>query len=200
MSGYHGGWADSVVMRVSDLFLALPWLYLLFAVRAFLPLDLKPGPAFGIIVLLLGVVGWARPGRLVRGVVLSAKEREFVVAARAFGATDRHILRIHVLPQALGVLMTQAALLIPVYVLAEVTLSFVGLGVAEPLPSWGTMLASLQQYHVLSTAWWMYAPGVALVAITWLYHSCLAPQPAGADGQWIPGRGNHRLRRGDGRG
>jgi peptide/nickel transport system permease protein len=195
MSGYRGGWTDRVVMGVSDLFLALPWLYLLFAVRAFLPLDLEPGRAFGLIVLLLGIIGWARPGRLVRGVVLSAKEREFVVAARAFGARDGYILRTHVLPQALGVLLTQAALLVPVYVLAEVTLSFVGLGVAEPLPSWGTMLASLQEYHVLSTAWWMFAPGVALVAVTWLYHSCLAP-PAGP-GRWTLAERNHRLRVGD---
>jgi peptide/nickel transport system permease protein len=194
MSGYRGGWTDRVIMRVSDLFLALPWLYLLFAVRAFLPLDLQPERAFGIIVLLLGVIGWARPGRLVRGVVLSAKEREFVVAARAFGARDGYILRNHVLPQALGVLLTQAALLVPVYVLAEVTLSFVGLGVAEPLPSWGTMLASLQEYHVLSRAWWMFAPGVALVAVTWLYHSCLAPPAAAGPGRWTIGERNHRLR------
>jgi peptide/nickel transport system permease protein len=194
ISGYRGGWTDRVIMHVSDLFLALPWLYLLFAVRALLPLDLEPGKAFGAIVLLLGVVGWARPGRLVRGVVLSAKEREFVVAARAFGARDGYILRKHVLPQALGVLLTQAALLIPVYVLAEVTLSFVGLGVAEPLPSWGTMLASLQEYHVLSTAWWMFSPGVALVAVTSLYHSCLAPPTAGSQGRWTLGERNHRLR------
>jgi peptide/nickel transport system permease protein len=194
MSGYRGGWTDRVIMHVSDLFLALPWLYLLFAVRAFLPLDLEPGRAFAVIVLLLGVIGWARPGRLVRGVVLSAKEREFVVAARAFGARDGYILRNHVLPQALGVLLTQAALLVPVYVLAEVTLSFVGLGVAEPLASWGTMLASLQEYHVVSTAWWMFAPGVALVAVTWLYHSCLAPPEAAVEGRWTLGGRNHRLR------
>jgi peptide/nickel transport system permease protein len=197
VSGYRGGWTDRAIMSVSDLFLALPWLYLLFAVRAFLPLDLKPGRAFGIIVLLLGVIGWARPGRLVRGVVLSAKEREFVVAARAFGAREGYILWNHVLPQALGVLRTQAALLVPAYVLAEVTLSFVGLGVEEPLPSWGTMLASLQEYHVLSTAWWMFAPGVALVVVTWLYHSCLAPPAAAEEGRWTLGGRNHRLREGD---
>jgi peptide/nickel transport system permease protein len=197
LSGYHGGWTDRTIMQVSDLFLALPWLYLLFAVRALLPLDLRPASAFAIVVLLLGGIGWARPGRLVRGVVLSAKEREFVVAARAFGATDGYILRNHVLPQALGVLSTQAAILIPVYILAEVTLSFVGLGVSEPLPSWGTMLASLQEYHVLSTAWWMFAPGVALVAVTWLYHSFLERPPETTQGQWTRGPGSHTLRKGD---
>jgi peptide/nickel transport system permease protein len=198
LSGYRGGWTDGAIMGVCDLFLALPWLYLLFAVRALLPLDLEPGRAFGIIVLVLGVIGWARPGRLVRGVVLSAKEREFVLAARAFGAGDGYILWNHVLPQALGVLLTQAAILVPTYVLAEVTLSFVGLGVEEPLPSWGTMLASLQEYHVLSTAWWMFAPGVALVAVTWLYHSCLAPPAASEEGRWTLGARNHRLPEGGG--
>ncbi len=193
LSGYRGGWTDRAIMGVSDLFLALPWLYLLFAVRAFLPLDLKPGRAFGIIVLLLGVIGWARPGRLVRGVVLSAKEREFVLAARAFGARDGYILWNHVLPQAAGVLLTHAALLVPAYVLAEVTLSFVGLGVEEPLPSWGTMLAALQEYNVLSTAWWMFAPGVALVVVTWLYHSCLSPPSAAEEGRWTLDGRNHRL-------
>jgi peptide/nickel transport system permease protein len=197
LSGYHGGFPDRILMQVSDLFLALPWLYLLFAVRAFLPLDLSPASAFAIIVLLLGVIGWARPGRLVRGVVLSAKEREFVVAARAFGATDGYILRKHVLPQALGVLLTQAAILIPVYILAEVTLSFVGLGVSEPIPSWGTMLASLQEYHVLSSAWWMFAPGVALVAVTWLYHACLERGPEATPEGWTKAPGSHRLRKGD---
>ena len=173
MSGYRGGWTDRVIMHVSDLFLALPWLYLLFAVRAFLPLDLEPGRAFGAIVLLLGVIGWARPGRLVRGVVLSAKEREFVVAARAFGARDGYILRKHVLPQALGVLLTQAALLMPVYVLAEVTLSFVGLGVAEPLPSWGTMLASLLEYTCsprrggCSPRAWLWSPSPGSTIPAW---------------------------------
>jgi peptide/nickel transport system permease protein len=184
-------------MQISDVFLSLPWLYLLFAVRALLPLDLKPAPAFAILVLLLGVIGWARPGRLVRGVVLSAKEREFIMAARAYGASDGYILRKHVLPQAAGVLLTQAAILIPVFILAEVTLSFVGLGVSEPVPSWGTMLASLQEYHVLSSAWWMFAPGVALVVVTWLYHSCLEREPERTLGRWTPAPGSHRLQKGN---
>ncbi len=87
--------------------------------------------------------------------------------------------------------------MIPVYILAEVTLSFVGLGVSEPIPSWGTMLASLQEYHVLSSAWWMFAPGVALVAVTWLYHACLEREPEATPGGWTKAPGSHRLRRGD---
>jgi peptide/nickel transport system permease protein len=162
VAGFWGGWTDDVLMRIAELFLALPWLYLLFAVRAFLPLTVSPIEAFLLIVGVIGFVGWARPARLVRGVVLSAKEREFVRAARGFGASRIYLLRRHILPQTTSVLLTQAAVLVPQYVLAEVTLSFLGLGVPEPAPSWGNMLATLQQYSVLTSYWWMSLPALAL--------------------------------------
>jgi peptide/nickel transport system permease protein len=162
-SGYFGGWTDSIVMRIAELCLALQWLYLLFGVRAFLPLLVSPIRAFLIVVLTIGVLGWARPARLVRGVALSAKERDFVRAAKGFGASHWYILRRHILPQARSVVLAQAAILIPQYVLAEVTLSFLGLGIPEPEPSWGNLLSSLQQYSVLTSYWWMYLPAVAMV-------------------------------------
>jgi peptide/nickel transport system permease protein len=162
-AGYFGGWRDGLLMRVAELFVALPWLYLLFALRAFLPLSVSPVQAFFLIILVIGGVGWARPARLVRGVVLSAKERDFVRAARGFGATDVYLLRRHILPETSSVLLTQAAILVPQFVLAEMTLSFLGLGVPEPVPSWGSLLASLQQYSVLVSYWWMYLPAVAIV-------------------------------------
>ena len=162
-AGYYGGWRDGLLMRVAELFAALPWLYLLFALRAFLPLAVRPLRAFFLIILVIGAVGWARPARLVRGVVLSAKERDFVRAARGFGATDGYLLRRHILPETTSVILTQAAILVPQFVLAEMTLSFLGLGVPEPVPSWGNLLASLQQYSVLVSYWWMYAPALAIV-------------------------------------
>jgi peptide/nickel transport system permease protein len=163
IAGYYGGWRDHLLMRFAELFLALPWLYLLFALRAFLPLALSPFAAFFLIVTVIGTVGWARPARLVRGIVLSVKERDFVRAARGFGASDTHILRRHILPQTTSVILTQAALLVPQFILAEVTLSFVGLGVPEPASSWGNLLANLQQYSVLVSYWWMYLPAAAMV-------------------------------------
>ena len=165
VAGFYGKWTDEIIMRLAELFLALPWLYLLFAVRAFLPLHISPTEAFMLLVLMIGLVGWARPARLVRGIVLSAKERNYVLAGRNFGASDLYLLRRHILPQTAGVVLTQAALLIPQYIMAEVTLSFLGLGVGEPAPSWGNMLASLQQYHVLISYWWMFIPGVALIPV-----------------------------------
>lgn len=162
-SGYFGGWTDAILMRFAELCLALPWLYLLFGVRAFLPLLVSPLYAFLIIVVVIGALGWARPARLIRGIALSARERDFVRAAKGFGASHFYILRRHILPQTRGVVLTQMAILIPQYVLAEVTLSFLGLGVPEPLPSWGNLLANLQQYSVISSYWWMYLPALAIV-------------------------------------
>ena len=163
LAGFFGGWTDEILMRVAELFLALPWLYLLFAIRAFLPLAVSPVQAFFLVVVLIGTVGWARPARLIRGVVLSAKERDYVRAAKGFGASNSYLLRSHILPQAWSVVLTQAAILVPQYVLAEVTLSFLGLGVPEPAASWGNLLTSLQQYSVLTSYWWMYLPSLGMV-------------------------------------
>ena len=162
LAGFYGSWTDAVIMRAVELFLALPWLYLLLALRALLPLHSDPRTTFLLLIGVIGLIGWARPARIVRGVVLSAKERTYVLAARSFGASDIYLLRRHLLPETRSVVLTQAALLIPQYVLAEVTLSFLGLGVGEPVPSWGNMLAELQQYHVLVSDWWMFFPGVVL--------------------------------------
>jgi peptide/nickel transport system permease protein len=134
-----------------------------------MPLHVPPAEAFLMIVLVIGIVDCARPARLIRGVVLSARERNFVLAARGFGASDAYLVRRHIAPHTLGLVFTQAAVLIPQYVLAEITLSFLGLGVSEPAPSWGNMLAALQQYHVLSSYWWMWIPGLALVPVFLAY-------------------------------
>jgi peptide/nickel transport system permease protein len=166
VSGFYGKWIDESAMRFAELFLVLPWLYLLLAVRSFLPVHVSAAQTFLLLVAVIGTIGWARPARLVRGVVLGAKRRKYVLASRGFGASDSYILRHHVLPHAYGILLTQAALLVPQYIIAEVTLSFFGLGLSEPMPSWGNLLAGLQQYNVLVSYWWMFAPAIALVLVT----------------------------------
>jgi len=171
VAGFYGGWVDDALMRVAEFFLASPWLYLLFAVRAALPLHVAEWQIFILLVCVLGLLGWARPARLVRGIILSAKERNFVLAARGFGAGDAYIMRHHILPQTYGVLLTQVALLIPHFVLAEVTLSFLGLGVGEPVPSWGSLLSYLQQYSVISLYWWMFIPALLLVPLFLSYYA-----------------------------
>ena len=166
IAGFYGGTIDQIIMRAADVCMAVPWLYLLFGARAALPLQMDTGHMLLLLVAVIGIIGWARPARLVRGIVLSARERAYVLVARGFGARHGYLLRRHILPQAYGVVLTQAALLVPQYVLAEVTLSFLGLGAGEPVPSWGNMLTSLQQYHVLTSYWWMFAPAVALIVLT----------------------------------
>jgi len=171
LAGFYGGWTDDALMRIAELFLALPWLYLLLAVRSVLPLHIDAAHAFLLLVTVIGLVGWARPARLIRGMVLSAKHRDHVLAARAFGATDLYVLRRHVLPQTAGIVLTQLTVLIPRYILAEVTLSFFGLGVTEPVPSWGNMLAAVQRYDVMTSYWWMFLPGIALTPVFLLYYA-----------------------------
>jgi len=161
IAGFRGGWMDRAMMRGAELFLALPWLYLLLAIRAFLPLHISPVEAFFLMVVIIGSVGWVRPARLVRGLVLSLRERHYVEAARGFGGSGIYLIRRHILPETTGLLVTQASILIPQYILAEVTLSFLGLGIGEPVPSWGSMLADARQYHTLVAHPWMLLPGVA---------------------------------------
>lgn len=169
VAGYFGGWVDSLLMRLAELSLVLPWLYLLIAIRAALPLHVGPLKAFVLLIVVIGAVGWARPAKLVRGVVLSARERSFVSVARGFGASDWYLLRRHVLPHTYGVIFTQAAILIPQYLLAEVALSFVGLGVAEPIPTLGNMLVPLRRYDIAVSYWWMYLPGFAVMVVLILH-------------------------------
>jgi peptide/nickel transport system permease protein len=171
IAGYYGRWIDESLMGVTELFLSLPWLYFLLGVRAFLPLHLSTIRTFFLLTGVIGLIGWARPARLVRGLVLSSRNRNYVLAARGFGGSDFYLLRRHILPEAFGLLSTQAALLVPRYIAAEVTLSFFGLGVNEPTPSWGNMLSTLQQYRILVSYAWLWAPACALVVTSVLYSS-----------------------------
>lgn len=171
LAGYFGNWVDESLMGLTELFLSLPWLYFLLGVRAFLPLHLSAIRTFFLLTGVIGLIGWARPARLVRGLVLSIRNRNYVLAARGFGGSDFYLLRRHILPETSGLLLTQAALLVPRYIAAEVTLSFFGLGVNEPVASWGNMLSTLQQYSVLVSYGWLLAPAGALVVTSVLYSS-----------------------------
>lgn len=165
-AGYHGRWRDAALMRVSELFLALPWLYFLIAARATLPLSIEPATSFLLVSSITGLLGWPRVARIVRGLVLSEREREYIHLARGFGASDRYILLRHIFPATLGVLQTQFTVLAPRFILAEVTLSFFGLGVGEPAASWGNMLQPLRQTALISQAWWLASPLAALVIVS----------------------------------
>ena len=169
-AGARGGVVDAVIMRAGETFIVLPWFYVVVALRAALPLSLG-GPATMVIMFaLLAVLGSANPSRRFRGLALSLNQREFVVAARALGASGGRIIRRHILPSMWPAVRTQFLVSVPVYIVLEVTLSFLGLGVAEPTPTWGGMLVPLQQYVVLTSYPWMWAPAIAIVLV------CLALQ------------------------
>ena len=170
VAGARGGLVDEVVMRGSELVQALPWFYLLLAVRAFLPLELSPLESFLVITVLIGLLGWPAAARQVRGAVLSRRHSDAVLAARATGLSELRLLARHLLPLTLPLAMIQLTLLIPRYIVAEVSLSFLGLGVAEPIPSWGSLLGELRQYPVLVSGWWLFSPALLLAVAVLSYH------------------------------
>lgn len=155
---------DWILMRGTELVMALPALYLVLAVRSTFPDDLAPGWASVILIGSLAAVGWCSVSRVVRGHVLSLRERDFVTASVAAGAGRGRILFRHILPNAMPVLWLQVGIMLPYFLLGEATLSFLGLGVQEPAASWGNMLASAaQSYTSMIQHWWTLAvPGGAL--------------------------------------
>lgn len=155
LSGYYGRWVDTLVMRLADITLAFPTLLLLIAVAAAVK------PSLPVIFLVIGAVGWAAMARIVRSQVLSLRSTEFVVAAEALGARDRHILLRHLLPNVQAQVIIAATLGIGSAIMAEAALSFVGLGAQPPTPSWGAMVADGRD--LLRTAPWVsFAPGLAI--------------------------------------
>jgi len=180
IAGYVGGFADTAISAGTELVLGLPWLYLLIAARAAMPLALPPPQAMAMIVVLLGFLGWARPGRLVRATVAAARGREYVMAARTAGASTPRILIRHILPEVTAVVTVAAVVLVRQFVVAETTLSLFGLGVPEPVPSWGTMLAAAQRPRALTETWWLLAPVAGLIVVCMVYYALarvVRPEP-----------------------
>ncbi|HEY0080417.1 MAG TPA: ABC transporter permease [Pyrinomonadaceae bacterium] len=164
LAGYMGRTLDALLMRVADTMMALPALVLILAARAAFPLELPPVRAGVLLVTIFALVGWAEMARLARGLVLSLRRREFVQAAVALGLSEWRVLFRHILPNAARTLVVQATLMLPAFLLAETSLSFLGVGLQEPEPSWGNMLAEasdinlLQRGHALT----MLTPALAI--------------------------------------
>jgi len=150
ISGYAARWLDAGLMGVADAMLSLPTLVLILAARAAFPLELPPLSAGMLLVMIFAVVGWAEMARLTRGLVRTLQTREYVLAAHSIGLSPARILFRHILPNAAGPIMTQATLMLPAFLLAEVSLSFLGVGLQEPIPSLGNMLAAAGDISQLS--------------------------------------------------
>ena len=165
IAGYAGGVVDELLSRLSDFVLVLPAIYVVLALRAVMPLVLPPRDVFLLLVGIFGLVGWPIVARGVRGIVASEREREYVTAGRALGAGPVRLLAVHLLPATRGYLTTQATLLLPAFILAEATLSYVGLGFPDTVPTWGTMLHDASNVALVGDAPWTLAPAVAIFIV-----------------------------------
>ncbi len=164
VAGLAGGFVDRAMLAAADLFLSVPWLLLLLMVRAFLPLNVAPALSVSITFLLLGALGWAAPARVVRTAVRKLKDSDFMLQARAAGCPPSRLLWRQLMPNVAPILLAQFWIAVPVYILAETTLGMLGLGVSEPLPSWGGLLRELEGGAVLSQVW-LLAPALLLAAV-----------------------------------
>jgi peptide/nickel transport system permease protein len=163
LSGYYGGWLDSFLMRLVDIMLCFPTFFLILAVIAVLE------PSIWYIMIVIGVTGWMGVARLVRAEVLSLRERDFILAARAIGASDLRIIFRHILPNAMAPVLVAATLGVAGAILTESALSFLGIGVQPPTPSWGNILTSGKDY--IEFAWWLSLyPGLAILVTVLAYN------------------------------
>lgn len=174
-AGYAGGLTERGVTTVGDLLLVLPLLYVVVALRAALPLVLPLGTVVVVLAIIFVVLGWPRVARGVRAIVRVEAEREHVLAAVALGASPWRVMTRHLLPACLGYLAVQTALLVPMFVLAEATLSYVGLGFPDGVPSWGTALTEAATLTSMTRAPWTLAPAGAVFLVVLVTNVLLEP-------------------------
>jgi peptide/nickel transport system permease protein len=159
-----GGWTEQIVLGIVDLFLSLPWLFLLLTLRACLPLNVSPVASVAITFLVLGLLGWPAPARVVRAAMMQLGDSDFILQARAAGCTRWQLVSRQLIPNVMPIMLAQFWVAVPVFILAEATLGMLGLGVSEPLPSWGGMLRELASGDVASQPW-IAAPVLLLAAV-----------------------------------
>jgi peptide/nickel transport system permease protein len=173
IAGYFGGWIDAVLMRLVEVLMTIPGIYLLVALAAVLPPGLTSAQRFLLIVLITSLIGWAGLARVIRGQVLSIKEREFVQASRAMGGKPLYIIVRHVLPQTATYVIISATLSVPSYIGAEAVLSLIGLGIQQPDPSWGNLLSLATNASILVLQPWLIWPPAVLIVLTVLAFNLL---------------------------
>jgi peptide/nickel transport system permease protein len=173
ISGYFGGIVDSVLMRLVEVIMTIPSIYLLVSLGVILPPELSSSERFLLIILIISFIGWAGLARVIRGEVLSLKERTFVQASQSMGGRSLHIITRHILPQTATYVIITATLAIPSYIVSEAVLSLIGLGIQEPDPSWGNMLSAGTNAQILVLNPWLVWPPAALIVITVLAFNLL---------------------------
>ncbi|GIV76862.1 MAG: glutathione ABC transporter permease GsiD [Litorilinea sp.] len=159
VSGYYGGWVDSLLQRITEVFMAFPTLMLMITLAAVL------GPSTRNAMIIIGVFGWTTLSRLMRGQALSVRERDFIMAARVLGCKESRIISRHILPNTLGVLIVNAIYGIRNAILAEASLSFLGAGVPQPIPSWGSMVNFATNIAYLQSMPWAWVPSAIILIV-----------------------------------
>ena len=172
ISGYFGGIIDTLMMRFAEAIMAIPSFYLLIILAAILPSGMTSVQRFCLIVIILALIGWAGFARVVRGMVLSIKKEDFVLAEKTMGASKMRIILKHILPQTTSYVIIAMTLSVPSYILAESGLSFLGLGIQQPDASWGNMLKEAQEFTNILYRPWLLTPG-ALIFIAVLSFNLL---------------------------
>jgi peptide/nickel transport system permease protein len=175
-AGYLGGAWARAAMAATDLCLSLPWLFLLITVRALLPLNVSPMLSVLITFLMLGLLGWTTAARVLCASAGSLRSSDFVRQARASGIRGARLFWIHVLPNLKPALYAQFWISIPVFILSEANLGILGLGVAEPLPSWGSLLKELEGLVSVGEEPWKFVPLVLLVVVVTSFQFLLSQQ------------------------
>jgi peptide/nickel transport system permease protein len=173
LAGARGGMVDELVMRLADFVLVLPVLYVIIILRAALPLVVPPVTMFALTLAIFVLVGWPVVARGVRMLITTERAHEYVLAARAAGGSTMHVLGRHLLPACAGHLAVQASLLLPGFILAEATLSYLGLGFPDTVPTWGTMLREAVDVNELSRFPWTLSPALAIFVVTFVTNALL---------------------------
>lgn len=163
IAGYFAGATDTVIMRFCELIMSIPALYLIISLRNVFPPGMSSSQVYAMIVIILAFIGWASMARVIRGMALSLREQQFILAARALGQSHLRIIVRHVLPNTFSYVIVAATLSVPYYILGEVVLSFLGVGIQEPQASWGLMLNAISQNTEYMESYpWLFAPGAAI--------------------------------------
>jgi peptide/nickel transport system permease protein len=176
LAGYLGGAWARMAMAVTDLFLSLPWLFLLITARALMPLNVSPLVSVLVTFILLGLLGWTTAARVLFTTAGLLRASDFVRQARAAGLPGRRLFWVHVMPNLKPVLFAQFWISIPVFILSEANLGILGLGVAEPMPSWGSLLKELEGLVSVGEEPWKFVPLILLVAVVTSFQFLLSKQ------------------------
>lgn len=181
LAGYLGGTWSRAAMAITDLFLSLPWLFLLITIRALMPLNVSPLVSVLVTFLLLGLLGWSSAARVLCSAATTLRSSDFVRQAKASGIQGSRLFWIHVLPNLRPVLYAQFWISIPVFILSEANLGILGLGVAEPLPSWGSLLKELEGIVSVGEEPWKFVPLILLIIVVTSFQLALSnPDEAAA--------------------